>query len=86
MSRPLTPEELCSLVDAHFASLLLFARQWAIDGAEDLVQDAFLQLVKRSYWEGRPEQPVAWLFQVVRNGAIDRYRKEKRRQKYENSP
>lgn len=83
MSRPLTPDELCSLIDSHFSALVLFARQWSKDGAEDLVQDAFLQLVKRSPWEGMPEQPVAWLFQVVRNGAIDRHRKESRRQRHE---
>lgn len=83
MSRSLTPEDLCSLVDDHFATLLVFARQWVRDGAEDLVQDAFLQLVKRLPWEGCPEQPVAWLFRVVRNGAIDRHRKENRRRQYE---
>ena len=83
MSRPLTPEELCSLIDSHFSTLVLFARQWSKDAAEDLVQDAFLQLVKRSPWEGRPEKPVAWLFQVVRNAAIDRHRKESRRQRHE---
>ena len=83
MSRPLTPEELCSLIDSHFSTLVLFARQWSRDAAEDLVQDAFMQLVKRSPWEGRPEQPVAWLFQVVRNAAIDRHRRESRRQKHE---
>lgn len=75
----LTPDELCLLVDEHFSTLVLFARQWTVDEAEDLVQDAFLQLVKRSYREGKPAQPVAWLFQVVRNGAIDRIRRNKRR-------
>ncbi len=83
MSRLLTPENLCSLIDDHFATLLVFARQWAPSDAEDIVQDAFLQMVKRLPWEGCPEQPVAWLFRVVRNGAIDRHRKEKRRREHE---
>lgn len=83
MNRTLTPEELCTLVDTHFSTLLVFARQFSISAAEDLVQDAFLQLVKRSQWEGRPDQPLAWLFQVVRNAAIDRHRKETRQQRHE---
>ncbi len=78
----MNPEELCTLIETHFSTLLLYARQWGKDCAEDVVQDAFLRLVKRSHWEGRPEQPVAWLFQVVRNGAIDRVRKEQTRQKH----
>jgi RNA polymerase sigma-70 factor (ECF subfamily) len=85
MCVPLNPEELCSLIDDHFSTLLLYARQWDADCADDLVQDAFLQLVRRSRWEGRPPQPLAWLFQVVRNGAIDRSRKKKTAQKHEES-
>ena len=85
MCSPLNPEELCSLIDDHFSTLLLYARQWDADCAEDLVQDAFLQLVRRSRWEGRPPQPLAWLFQVVRHGAIDRQRKKKTAQKHEES-
>ena len=85
MNSKLNPEELCSLIDHHYPTLLLYARQWNADFADDLVQDAFLQLVKRSHWEEKPPQPLAWLFQVVRNGAIDRLRKEKTRQKHEES-
>jgi len=83
MLTPLSPEELCSLIDDHFSILLLYARQWDADGADDLVQDAFLQLVRRSRWEGRPPQPLAWLFQVVRNGAIDLGRKKKTAKNHE---
>ncbi len=85
MTKTLTPDDLCELVDEHFATLVLFARQWTgkSPGAEDLVQDAFLQLVKRLPVEGWPEQPMAWLFRVVRNGAIDRHRKEKCREQHE---
>ncbi len=80
---PPPPEQLCALVDEHFATLVVFARQWTQSGAEDLVQDAFLQLVKRLPFEGWPEQPVAWLFRVVRNAAIDRHRKKKCREEHE---
>ena len=65
--------------------MLLYARQWDADCADDLVQNAFLQLVRRARWEGRPPQPLAWLFQVVRNGAIDRKRKKKTEQQHEES-
>ena len=85
MNPPLSPEDLCSLIDNHFATLLLYASQWDADWADDLVQDAFLRLVRRSHWEGRPPQPLAWLFQVIRNGAIDRRRKQKTVQKHEES-
>ena len=81
----LTPDELCQLVDSHFSTLVLYARGWNPEEAEDLVQDAFLQLVKRSHWEGRPEQPIAWLFRVVRNRAIDRFRRDRKRVEREES-
>jgi RNA polymerase sigma-70 factor (ECF subfamily) len=71
------------LIDTHGSTLILYARQWHADDAEDAVQEAFLRLVKRAAWEGKPENPVAWLFTAVRNEAIDRHRKSKRRQQHE---
>ena len=45
--------------------------------AQDLVQDGYLKL-----WENRGKVPVeagkAYLFRVIYNGMVDRYRKEKR--------
>jgi RNA polymerase sigma-70 factor (ECF subfamily) len=81
--QPLKPDELCRLIDTHSATLVLYAKQWNSNDAEDVVQEAFLRLVKRAQWEGKPENPAAWLFTAVRNEAIDRHRKAKRRQKHE---
>ena len=81
--QPLKPDDLCRLIDAHSSTLVLYARQWDAADAEDVVQEAFLRLVRRATWEGKPENPVAWLFTAVRNAAIDRLRKAKRRQKHE---
>jgi len=81
--QPLKPDDLCRLIDAHSATLILYAKQWNADDAEDVVQETFLRLVRRAQWEGKPENPAAWLFTAVRNEAIDRIRKAKRRQKHE---
>ena len=81
--QPLKPDDLCRLIDTHSATLILYAKQWNANDAEDVVQETFLRLVRRAQWEGKPENPAAWLFTAVRNEAIDRIRKAKRRQKHE---
>ena len=81
--QPLKPDELCRLIDAHSATLILYAKQWNADDAEDVVQETFLRLVRRAQWEGKPANPIAWLFTAVRNEAIDRIRKTNRRRKHE---
>jgi RNA polymerase sigma-70 factor (ECF subfamily) len=80
---PFTAQEIATLVDAHFASLLLFVRQWEAVAPEDVVQDAFLQLLRHSRKKGKPDQPLAWLFRTARNEAITRFRKKQRREKHE---
>jgi RNA polymerase sigma factor (sigma-70 family) len=75
----MSPTDLARLIDAHAASLVLFARQWC-DAPEDTVQEAFLKLVR----QGRaPEDAVAWLYRVVRNGALDAAKRERRRRRRE---
>lgn len=75
----MTADELATLVDRHAGALVLFARQWT-DAPEDVVQTALLKLVKL----GRPpENPVPWLYTVVRNAARDAQRSQRRRTKYE---
>jgi RNA polymerase sigma-70 factor (ECF subfamily) len=81
--QPLKADDLCRLIDAHGATLILYARQWNAADAEDIVQEAFLRRVRRATWEGKPDNPIAWLFTAVRNEAIDRLRKAKRRQHHE---
>jgi RNA polymerase sigma-70 factor (ECF subfamily) len=74
MSR-ITPEELGRLYRDHAPALRLYARQWP-EGDEDLVQEAFVKLGQQ--WSV-PDQVIAWLYRVVRNGAIGASRSEARR-------
>jgi RNA polymerase sigma-70 factor (ECF subfamily) len=75
------PERLGALFDAHAASLVLFARQWCdAAAAEDVVQEAFLSLARQ---RETPSQVAAWLYRVVRNGAISAHRRATRRRRRE---
>src|SRR4051794_30991822 len=77
----MSPPDFARLIDAHAAPLVLFARQWC-DVPEDVVQEAFLKLVR----QGRPpEDAVAWLYRVVRNGALDAVKLARRRQSRESA-
>jgi RNA polymerase sigma factor (sigma-70 family) len=73
------PVRLAQLLDEYGPALELFARQWCRSPG-DVVQEAFLQLVRQSSW---PENVVAWLYRVVRNGAISAARSEQRRLRHE---
>ncbi len=73
------PDLLGNLLDQHAAALELYARQWC-DVPEDVVQDAFLKLAAQ---RAMLENPAAWLFRVVRNGAIDAGHAARRRKRYE---
>ncbi len=73
------PEQVAELVDRYAAPLALYARQWCAC-PEDVVQTAFLKLVQL---HTPPVKLVAWLYRVVRNGAIDASRSARRRHKYE---
>lgn len=71
--------DFARLVDAHAAALVLYARQWSA-APEDVVQDALLKLVAL---REPPRETMAWLYRVVRNGAIDSARSARRRQRRE---
>lgn len=43
--------------------------------AEEVVQDALLQALRRWPFHGAPENPVAWLYRVARNLALDQLRR-----------
>src|SRR5262245_26828267 len=73
------PHSLGQLVERHAAALVLYARQWC-RAPEDVVQDAF---VKLAGLRSPPRQVVAWLYRVVRNGALDAGRAQRRREKHE---
>jgi RNA polymerase sigma-70 factor (ECF subfamily) len=73
------PELLGRLLDRHAAALELYARQWC-DSAEDVVQEAY---VKLSAQRRLPDNPAAWLFRVVRHGAINAAVAARRRKRHE---
>jgi RNA polymerase sigma factor (sigma-70 family) len=68
-------------VDVYSAPLVLYARQWC-DAPEDIVQEAFIKLVRQSRL---PEDTVAWLYRVVRNGALDEAKMARRRLRRESA-
>jgi RNA polymerase sigma-70 factor (ECF subfamily) len=63
---PISAETVTRLWHERRAALLLYARQWC-DTPEDVVQEAFLLLVRQAE---APQHPVSWLYRVVRNRAI----------------
>src|SRR5262245_54755110 len=73
------PDLLRRLLDEHAAALTLYARQWCA-APEDVVQDAFLKLVAQ---KPPPDNCVAWLYRVVRNGALSAARSARRRRHHE---
>ena len=68
------------LVKNHLPALLLYARQWPHDSAEDVVQEAFLSLFHQ---EKIPENIISWLFAVVRNFSNKNLQKQQRRRQRE---
>src|SRR5687768_18546214 len=64
--------------------LLLFARQWAPQDAEDIVQSAFVRFWKKHQSADRSHYPV--LYAAVRTIALDRLRGDERRMRRENHP
>lgn len=75
----MSADDLVELVDRHAAALTLYARQWT-DAPDDVVQTAFLKLVRLPI---PPDNPLPWLYTVVRNAARDANRSARRRAKYE---
>ncbi len=72
-------QTLAELVDRHGAALKLYARQWTTT-PDDVVQQALIELCGLAE---TPNQPVAWLFTVVRRRAISLARAERTRQRIE---
>lgn len=74
-SKPMDARLLSRLLDEHGRALTLFARQYC-DSPEDVVQHAFLKLVRSGE---APGNVVPWLYRVVRNRAISVARSSARR-------
>ncbi|GHT45668.1 RNA polymerase sigma factor [Planctomycetales bacterium] len=68
------------LIHNHLPGLVLFAKQWDGDAAEDIVQEAFIKLMRQKVL---PDNPAAWLFTVVRNDSNNYVRSLKRRKNRE---
>jgi RNA polymerase sigma-70 factor (ECF subfamily) len=78
----MSPAELARLIALHAAPLVLYARQWC-DEPEDVVQEAFVKLACQA--ARPPQDPVAWLYPVVRHGALDASKRARRRQRRESA-
>jgi len=69
------------LIVPHAARLTLYARQWLdFAGACDVVQEALISLLSQRVC---PQNPLAWMYAAVRNGAIDAARADSRRRRRE---
>ena len=73
------PDSLGLLYRRHAPALRLYARQWPGAG-EDLVHDAFVKLARQA---PPPDNVLAWLYRVVRNGALEAGRSAARRRRRE---
>jgi RNA polymerase sigma-70 factor (ECF subfamily) len=72
-------ELLGRLVDRFAAALVLYGRQWC-DEPDDVVQEAFVKLAAQ---RTPPRNATAWLFRIVRNGAINAGIASHRRRRHE---
>ncbi len=75
MNEPSNAAAFSKLVEEQHGSLILYARQFMQEEAEDIVQEAFLRLLRHRFDRQPIDNPVAWLFRVVRNEAISRLRR-----------
>lgn len=71
-------DQLADLWHRHARTLELFAATRCAE-PEDCVQEAFIQLGSAT---PVPDEPVAWLYRVVRNQAINRSRSARRRRRH----
>ena len=73
------------LYDDHATALVLYARQWlrSQSDAEDVVQDAFVRLLKSPRQFG--DRPVPILYQAVKWAALDRLRRMDRLERREDA-
>ncbi len=75
----LSRETVVRLWDEHGDALVLYARQFC-DAPEDVVQEAFLRLTQQTLVL---ENPVGWLYRVVRNRALNAARGRQRQSRRE---
>ena len=67
--------------EEHGRAVAVLVRSFRdLELAEDAVQDAFLEAVRRWPTQGIPPSPAAWILTTARNRAIDRFRRESTRE------
>ena len=72
-------KQLAEWYEAHGTELMLYAHQLGPDQqAEDIVQDAFIKLLKQRRC---PDNVRAWLFRVVRNSSVSLIRRIQQRRR-----
>jgi RNA polymerase sigma factor (sigma-70 family) len=71
-----------SLYKTHFGklvtSMLQFSRDINLETAEDLVQDSFVAALTTWKKNGVPENPAGWLYNVCRNKALNKIKRDKK--------
>jgi RNA polymerase sigma factor (sigma-70 family) len=72
-------DSLSRLLDEHASALVLYAQQLC-DTPEDVVQEAFIRLMRQ---RPVPGNVVGWLYRVVRNEAVSTARRRGRRARHE---
>lgn len=80
LPRPLANDDtsIRALVSTYHASMVRFARSIAGDSAEEIVQEAWIKIIRGlPAFEGRSSLRT-WLFSIVRNEAINRLRHDAR--------
>jgi RNA polymerase sigma-70 factor (ECF subfamily) len=79
--RPCAPEELERVFRReHGRAVAVLVRRFGdIDVAEEAVQDAFAEAIRRWPELGAPPSPAGWIITTARNRAIDRLRRESQR-------
>ena len=79
LAGPVNAQLIATLLRQHADALQRYAAQWTVH-PDDCVQDAFVKLAGQ---HELPDSLAAWLYRVVKNGAINRAKSEQRREKHE---
>jgi RNA polymerase sigma-70 factor (ECF subfamily) len=78
---PRHPEVERIFREQHGRAVAVLVRSFRdLELAEDAVQDAFLEAVRRWSAHGLPPSPAGWILTTARNRAIDRIRRESTRE------
>jgi RNA polymerase sigma factor (sigma-70 family) len=77
MSEDLAPAPLAPLLENHRAFLSYLERRIGDRAlAEDILQDAFIKVIDRPDQAPDDEGVVPWFYRMLRNAAIDRFRRQ----------